>query len=90
MNREEVYPPVTQERVNSNARETPLPVSYPPMQVIFPTRLHLSELEVDFLRVNELTAHSLTMDNLATPHLQVNMIVISVLNSNISYKSFWI
>ena len=44
----------------------------PSTEVIFPTRLHLDELEVDFLRVNELTAQSITMDHLHAPQLYVS------------------
>jgi len=42
-------------------------------QIIFPTLLHLDELEVDFLRVNELSARTLTMEHLHTSNLEVNM-----------------
>jgi len=51
-------------------RETPSqPQSTP--QFVFPTRLHLQELEVDVLRVNDLSAHSINVEHLSAPNLQV-------------------
>jgi len=72
---EERYPPAIPARTSTASREVPAAYQPQPMQVIFPTRLHLNELEVDFLRVNELTAGALTMDRLETPHLQVRLAI---------------
>ncbi|ODM95678.1 hypothetical protein Ocin01_11002, partial [Orchesella cincta] len=44
----------------------------PPPPFVFPTRLHLEQLEVDFLRVNDLTAQSIRVEHLQTPQLEVH------------------
>lgn len=42
-----------------------------PPQFVFPRRLHLDELEVNILRVNDLSAHSITVEHLNAPQLEV-------------------
>jgi len=52
--------------VRRSPSRTPQPVT-----MTLPTRMHLEELEVDFLRVNDLSAQSINVERLQSPQLEV-------------------